>query len=187
MRIEELQSSLDAQELHLTKRTSEREVEQALKASSSKKNQKQSWSEAKKIHGGGYHKSEVSNSDEKKHHKGKVKFDKKKVQCYYYKKFGHLVVDCWANKERKSKEENISRGESDDEPVLLVAYESDARYLVDWWYMDTSCSNHLTENKQWLINFDSRKRRKIKCANNKYLNAEGMENVKVKVKNGKLF
>jgi hypothetical protein len=36
-----------------------------------------------------------------------------------------------------------------------------------------------------LINFDSRKRTKIRCANDKYLNAEGMGNVKVIVKNGK--
>ena len=41
MRIEELQSSLEAQELRLTERTSEREVEQALKASFVKKDQKQ--------------------------------------------------------------------------------------------------------------------------------------------------
>ncbi|XP_050888532.1 uncharacterized protein LOC127093633 [Lathyrus oleraceus] len=77
MRIKELQSSLEAQELCLTERTFEREVEQSLKASSGKKNQKQSWSEAKKRHGG-YQKSETSNYDEKKHQKGEEKFDKKK-------------------------------------------------------------------------------------------------------------
>ena len=42
MRIGELQSSQEAQELCLTERTFEREVEQALKAYSGKKNQKQS-------------------------------------------------------------------------------------------------------------------------------------------------
>ena len=41
MRIEELQSSLEAQELRLTERTYEREVEQALKASFVKKDHKQ--------------------------------------------------------------------------------------------------------------------------------------------------
>ena len=66
-----------------------------------------------------------------------------------------------------------------------MASESDGRCLADWWYMDTSCSNHLTGNKQWLKDFDSRRRKKIRCVNDKYLNAEGMGNVKVKVKNGK--
>src|SRR3954471_19377095 len=39
--------------------------------------------------------------------------------------------------------------------------------------------------KQWLIDFDSERRTKIRCADDKYLYAKGMGNVKVKVKNGK--
>ena len=66
-----------------------------------------------------------------------------------------------------------------------MASESDGGYLVDWWYMDIGCLNHLTGNKQWLINFDSKKRTKIRCADDTYLNVEGIENVKVRVKNGK--
>lgn len=95
MRIEELQSSLEAQELRLIERTSEREVEQALKASFVKKDQKQN------RHGGSFQKSETSISDEKKYHKGKEKFDKKKVQRYCCKQFGHFAKDCWLNKGRK--------------------------------------------------------------------------------------
>ncbi|XP_058751637.1 uncharacterized protein LOC131624734 [Vicia villosa] len=44
---------------------------------------------------------------------------------------------CWSNKGRKSEEANIARGDLDDEPVLLMASESDRRCLSDWWYMDT--------------------------------------------------
>ncbi|XP_050903136.1 uncharacterized protein LOC127115709 [Lathyrus oleraceus] len=185
MRIKELQSS-EAQEFHLSERTFERGVEHALKASFGKKSQKQSRSEAKKRHGGDFQKSEASNFIEKKHQKGKDMFDKKKVQRYRCKKFGHFAADCWSNKERKSEEENIARRDSDDEPVLLMASESDGAYLVDWWYTNTACSNHLIGNKQWLFDFDSRKRTKIKCADDKYLNTKGMGNVKVKVKNGKI-
>lgn len=63
----------------MNERNYEREVKQDLKASYGKKNQKQSWSEAKNRHGSGYQKLEASNSDYKKHQKGKNKFDKKKV------------------------------------------------------------------------------------------------------------
>ncbi|KAK2375565.1 hypothetical protein QL285_076452 [Trifolium repens] len=71
MRIEELQSSLEAQELRLTERNSEREVEQqALKAASGKKHQKQSWSEAKR-RSDGVQKPETSTSDKQKYQKGK--------------------------------------------------------------------------------------------------------------------
>lgn len=98
---------------------------------------------------------EISNSDEKKHEKGNEKFDKKKAQLYWCKKFGHFAAECWSNTIRKSEEVNISRREFDDKCVLLMASEFDGGYLVDWWYMDIDCSNHLTGNKQRLINFDS--------------------------------
>ena len=51
--------------------------------------------------------------------------------------------------------------------------------------MDTGCSNHLTGNKKWLVDFDSGKSTKIRCADDKYLNAEGMGNVRVILNNGK--
>ena len=66
-----------------------------------------------------------------------------------------------------------------------MASDSDGNCSEDWWYMDTGYSNHLTGNKQWLIDFDSRRRTKIRCVDDKYLNAEGMGNVRFRVKNGK--
>ncbi|KAK2397497.1 hypothetical protein QL285_059065 [Trifolium repens] len=60
MRVEELQSSLEAHELRMTERTSEREAEQALKASVVKKDQKQN-------RRGRAQMSEAFYSDEKKY------------------------------------------------------------------------------------------------------------------------
>ena len=77
--------------MRLTKRTFEREVEQALKASFVRKEKKYSWSEAKNRRGDRFQKSE--SFDEKKHQKGKEKSDKKKVQCYCCKQFGHFARD----------------------------------------------------------------------------------------------
>lgn len=46
-------------------------------------------------------------------------------------------------KERKCEEVNIVRGDSEDEPELLIASDNEGGKMVDWWYMDTGCSNHL--------------------------------------------
>ncbi|KAK2453079.1 hypothetical protein QL285_000809 [Trifolium repens] len=136
MRIEELQSSLEAQELRLTERNSEREVEQrALKADSGKNHQKKSWSEAKR-RSDGVQKPETSNPDKQKYQKGKEKFDKKKIQCYCCQKFGHFASECRSNKERESEEANMARS-SDDEPVLLIAYESDDDEPVKLTFSDS--------------------------------------------------
>ncbi|XP_050876565.1 uncharacterized protein LOC127080280 [Lathyrus oleraceus] len=145
MRIEELQSSLEAQELRMTERNYEQELEQTpkaqtLKASSSKKNQ-------------------ICN------------------------KFGHFAADCWPNKVSKGGETNIDIEDSDDEPVLLMASANVGGSMVEWWYMDIGFSNHLTRNKQWLVDFDYGKRTKIICANGEYLNAKGMSNVRIKLSN----
>ncbi|XP_050896012.1 uncharacterized protein LOC127102710 [Lathyrus oleraceus] len=114
MRVEELQSSLEAQELRLIERNSEIE------------------------------KSETSTSEKQKTaQKGKEKYDKRKVQCYCCKKFGHF----------------------------------DADY--------TGCSNHLIGNEKWLVDFDSRKRTRIRCPDDKYLNVEGTRNVRLVMNNGK--
>ncbi|WJX16386.1 hypothetical protein P8452_06418 [Trifolium repens] len=136
MRIEELQSSLEAQELRLTERNSEREVEQqALKAASEKKYQKKSWSEAKN-RSDGAQKPETSTSDKQKYQKGKERFDKTKVRCYCCQKLGHFAADCRSNKERESEEANKAKS-SDDEPVLLMAYESDDDEPVKLTFSDS--------------------------------------------------
>ncbi|XP_050902017.1 uncharacterized protein LOC127109618 [Lathyrus oleraceus] len=138
MRIEELQIRLEAQELHLTERKFEQELEQALKAqtlkaSSGKKNQKQEWIEERNNYGGGVKKLELSSSDKKHHNvqKGNEKFDKRKVQCYNCNKFGHFAVDDRSNKVRKGEEANIARAYYNDEPVLLMEFKNVGGSMVD--------------------------------------------------------
>lgn len=84
------------------------------------------------------------------------------------------------------KKTNIAKGDSDDEPVLLMAFENVAGSMVEWWYMDTVCSNYLTGNKQWLVDFDSGKRTQIICVDDEYLDVRGMGNVRMKLNNGKI-
>lgn len=66
-----------------------------------------------------------------------------------------------------------------------MASENVGGSMVDWWYMDIGCSNHMTGNKQWLVNFDFSKRTKIRCVDYEYPNSKGMGNAIVKLNNGK--
>lgn len=58
-----------------------------------------------------------------------------------------------------------------------MAPENVGGSMVYRWYMSTGCSNHLTGDEQWLVDFDYGKRTKIICVNDEYLNAKGMRNV----------
>lgn len=69
--------------------------------------------------------------------------------------------------------------------MLLMAYENEGEKMVEWWYMDIGYSNHLTGNKQWLVDFDSIRKTHIICDDDECMNVEGMGNVKVKLRNGK--
>ncbi|KAK2387440.1 hypothetical protein QL285_061223 [Trifolium repens] len=64
------------------------------------------------------------------------RFDKTKVRCYCCQKLGHFAADCRSNKERESEEANMARS-SDDEPVLLMAYESDDDEPVKLTFSDS--------------------------------------------------
>ncbi|XP_050875693.1 uncharacterized protein LOC127079338 [Lathyrus oleraceus] len=128
-----------------------KETSTALKAYFVNKNKKQAWLENRKKNGEGVQKPKLSNPYDTKHknvHKGKEKFDDRKIWCYNCNKFGYFGVDCSPNKVSKGEEANIARGDFEDEPVLLMESENAIGIMVDLWYMNTGCSNHLTVNKQ---------------------------------------
>lgn len=55
----------------------------------------------------------------------------------------------------------------------------------DLWYMDTGCSNHMTNNKDWLINFDPSKKNRIRLVDERTMSAEGMGDIMVVREDGK--
>ena len=59
--------------------------------------------------------------------------------------------------------------------MLLMKYDNVGGSMVDWWYMGIGYSNHLIGNEQWMVDFNSRKRTKIICIDDEYLNAKEWE------------
>jgi len=54
------------------------------------------------------------------------------------------------------------------------------------WFLDTGCSNHMTRNKTWLKEVDLGRNTKVKLADHRVLVAEGMKNIAIEGKNGKM-
>jgi len=69
--------------------------------------------------------------------------------------------------------------------MMLVA-TSDSNPHSKAWYLDIGCSNHMTGHKEWLGDFDENRRSKIKLADSKTLSAEGMGNILIQRKDGKI-
>ena len=67
---------------------------------------------------------------------------------------------------------------------MLMVTTADETCTIDEWYLDTGCSTHMTGHKEWLVNFDSSKKNRIKFADGRAMLAEGVGNVMIKMPNG---
>ncbi|PNY02359.1 F-box protein [Trifolium pratense] len=169
VKIKELQSSLEAQEIMVVNRGSERSNQQTLHAQTSKKEGnnknfkkkgkgKGSWANGDKSKvddkletskGGGF----VKNQNNKKRD-----FDKSKVKCYNCEKYGHFADECWSKKDQQ--EANITEG-IEANAVLMMATTCDDNVKSEEWYLDSGCSNHMTAHREWLTNFNASKKTSI--------------------------
>jgi len=180
MKIEELQSSLVAHELLVIDRSSERSVQKALQAQTTKKegNHKNSKKGKGKSNWSNNSKFKADNKTESskrggfgKNQNKKKDFDKSKVQCYNCDKFGHFADEFWFKKDQNTEEANIAHG-GDPDTVLLMAATCEDRMKGEEWYLDSGCSNHMTAHREWLTIFDASKKTSIKLADNRKLASE---------------
>ncbi|XP_017420475.1 uncharacterized protein LOC108330506 [Vigna angularis] len=111
MKIEELQSSLEAHEMRLFERNPIRIDEHALKVHHSKNEEKKTFKKWKGKHGKGKWRNdrtkddqdESSTEEEGKPDKNFHKKDKRNVECFNCHKYGHYSYECHAEQEEQKK------------------------------------------------------------------------------------
>lgn len=199
LKIEELQSSLEAHELMVSERSNERSIQQALQVQTIKKDDydRKNFKKGKKnSKGGNWSKGKNNGSDKGESSKEgnsnqKKKVDKKKIQCFKCEKFGHYASECWSGKGKQSnndeEEAKIAQDDSDSESLfMMVTTISNESCNSESWFLDTGCSNHMTGTKTWLREVDFGRNTKVKLADHRVLVAEGMRNIAIEGKNGKV-
>ncbi|KAK2398342.1 putative mitochondrial protein [Trifolium repens] len=188
MRIEDLQSSLEAHEIKLVNRSSERTTQQAMQAQSGGKDGKNhknkgkgrsNWSKDSKIKT--EDKTESSTGGGSVKSQGKKKFDKSKIKCYNCDKFGHFANECRLKDQQGA---NMATEDGDANAVLMMATTCDENAQNKDWYLDSGCSNHMTAHREWLTNFDASKKSSIRLVDGRKLAAEGTGNIVIKSKKG---
>ncbi|MCI18415.1 retrovirus-related Pol polyprotein from transposon TNT 1-94, partial [Trifolium medium] len=187
-------NSLEAHELVVVDRDSERSNQQALQAQTNKKDgnsknfKKKGKGKANWSNNGKSKADDKSESSKRrwfiKSHNKKKDFDKSKVQCYNCEKYGHFVDECWFKKDQQNGEEaNMTEGNNPN-AVLMMATTCDDSVKNEEWYLDSGCSNHMTAHREWLTSFNASRRTRIKLADSRKLAAEGTGNIVVRSKNG---
>lgn len=149
LKIEELQSSLEAHEMLVIERSSKRSAQQALQVQITKKDGYDKYS--KKRGKGKFKKGSWSKSDEKgensktgassgSNQNKKKDFDKRKIQRYNFQKSRHYADECWHKKDgrrnQKSEEKaNIAEDGSESDVILLMATTCEGNPLCEDWYL----------------------------------------------------
>ena len=126
---------------------------------------------------------------------GSKKFhDKRKLQCYNCGKYGHFAVECWGADNSNNTGKNFKKDEahlaqededSDLDQVLLMATTNQDEDASSW-YLDTGCSNHMTGNREWIIDFDSNVKNSVRFVNNSMISDEGIGKVRFTCKDGRV-
>nr|KYP43328.1 Retrovirus-related Pol polyprotein from transposon TNT 1-94 [Cajanus cajan] len=175
MKIAEFQGSLEVHEQCMNERNNERAPDQA-----SQNGVDQDQSKTSSIRGRGGHNCGKGS---------KKTFDKRRVQCYNCQKYGHFADECRFNKSHHRRDDDEAHmaqdGDSDVDPVLFMVTIVFELGNTKTCYLDIGCSNHMTNNKEWLVNLDESKKGKVRFANNKTLSIEGVGNVMIRGRNGK--
>nr|KYP32045.1 Retrovirus-related Pol polyprotein from transposon TNT 1-94 [Cajanus cajan] len=120
--------------------------------------------------------------------KNKKKVDRKKVQCFNCRNFGHFASECRFNSGNggKDAEARMAQGEeSEEEQVLLMVTTKEEHDKNDCWYLDTGCSNHMTGHKEWFVSLDETAKSKVKFADHSSIDAEGIGKISIQRKDGK--
>ena len=93
--------------------------------------------------------------------------NKKYVQCFNYKKTGHVKSECWY------KDKNAIVVEGIEETNLFMAHNDISCVTNSAWLIDSRCSNHMTGKKELFRDLDETKKLKVKLGDDKEIQVEG--------------
>ncbi|XP_019417690.1 PREDICTED: uncharacterized protein LOC109328579 [Lupinus angustifolius] len=105
------------------------------------------------------------------------------------KNYGHYAAEYKSKKIFSSKDEETrlaqNEGSDDDDEYLLMATVKNNDESGDFWYLDTGCSNHMTDKKNWFTTLDELAKSKIKFDDHSVVTAEGIGKAMIQRRDGK--
>lgn len=101
---------------------------------------------------------------------------KKKIECFYCHKLGHIEKFC--RKKKKDSQENQKRdNDSTDVNAFMVEVSSPPELLKkdtkDIWLLDSGASKHMTHHRSWFSEFTSHKNETVLLGDEGILDVEG--------------
>ncbi|XP_045802516.1 uncharacterized protein LOC123896127 [Trifolium pratense] len=182
--LDELQCTLESHEQRIMEREKDRATDQALQAHAVKKgNGKWKGKDKSKKYNNSQDNSKKNNDQAESSSQGTASNQDKKGK-FNLKNCKGKKVPRYFNKQDFDAHMVQEDSESEIEPKLLMATNTDEENHDDGWYLDIDCSNHMTSHREWLVNFNDSSKTKIRFADNKTIPAKGVGDVLIKGKKG---
>ncbi|KAL5719096.1 hypothetical protein ACHQM5_011921 [Ranunculus cassubicifolius] len=110
-------------------------------------------------------------------------------QCYRCKKYGHIKKDCDQEGEQRAHyaEQNKQSGDQRGvEDHMFYAGQTDrGQQKSEVWYIDSGCSNHMTNNEEIFKEINTESHSKVKMGNGVPVDAKGKGTITVETKKGR--
>ncbi|XP_004488901.1 uncharacterized protein [Cicer arietinum] len=95
--------------------------------------------------------------------------------------------ECISKKVQRDDDEAqlVQADDSNSDEVLFMAATGTKDDCLELWYLDTRCSNHMTEHKEWFVIIDKKVKREIKFIDNITMTTEGVGKVLIQRRDDK--
>lgn len=109
--------------------------------------------------------------------RGRQGYNRALVECYKCHKLGHYQFEC----PEADKQANYAEFDEEEELLLMAHVEVKGSRMEDLWFLDSGCSNHMTENKKWFSQIDESFRHLVKLGNGARMLVQGKGSIKIRV------
>ncbi|KAI5314278.1 hypothetical protein L3X38_043454 [Prunus dulcis] len=117
-------------------------------------------------------------------HFGECRF-KGKPKCYNFDKLGHIAKDCYS---KKTPQQVNYATQVEAAPTMFYASNVSGAGVTrdeEIWYLDSGCSNHMTEKEDLLVDIDRKVTAKVEMGTGQLVEVTGKGTIVVETKAGK--
>eukprot|EP00253_Pinus_taeda_P005116 PITA_05116 len=114
------------------------------------------------------------------------RYDKSQVQCHYCKKFGHYANECRRKQNDMNSRQNVNfaNEENKNSKNVLLTCNIAQDKQEDVWFLDSSCSNHMTGNIAMFANMDEDVKSEVTTGTDTKIPIKGKGKVSIRARNG---
>eukprot|EP01018_Ginkgo_biloba_P039433 Gb_15074 [translate_table: standard] len=118
--------------------------------------------------------------------RGRNYMDCRNIQCRYCQCFGHYESECGKKKAdlNKSRANYIEDSFEHSEHYTFFTCDLAKEYHKDVWFVDSGCSDHMTENHDLIVKLDESMRSHVKFGDDKEVDVMGKGTLAMKTKQG---